>query len=68
MPLAPLQSSHSSPRDSTSAGRRAFTMVELMVTMTIAAVLIVAALFFYVIVIPWAQQTFNNYELTCLVS
>ena len=41
-------------------------MVELMVTMTIAAVLIVAALFFYVSVIPWAQQTFNNYELTNL--
>jgi len=36
-------------------------MVELMVTITIAAALIVAALFFYFSVIPWAQSTVDKH-------
>lgn len=37
-----------------------------MVTIAIVAALMIAAVFFFVSVLPWAQQTFNNYQLTNL--
>ena len=44
-----------------STRQASFTLLELMVTITIAAALIVAALFFYFSVIPWAQSTVDKH-------
>jgi len=68
IPLVLLASPKSSgnSRNPLSTNSSAFTLIELMVTISIAAALIVAALFFYFSIIPWAQNTVDKHTYTIL--